>query len=61
LTATYFAAKRELAHRIAVRMAASKSNEAAKTHEKAMLAHSREANKHYDEAAASAAEAMRTH
>jgi len=42
-------------------MAASKSNEAARTHEKAMLALSREANKHYDEAAASAAEAMRAH
>ena len=42
-------------------MAASKSNEAARTHENAMRALSKEANKHYDEAAASAAEAMRAH
>lgn len=46
---------------MAVRMAASKSNEAARNHEKAMRARSNEANKHYDEAAASAAEAMRAH
>jgi hypothetical protein len=42
-------------------MAATGSRDAARAHDKAMHALSEKANKHYDEAAASAAEAYRAH